>query len=107
MSLTVQDLATIVQIVQVCSTRNMFKLQEYTHVKNVYDYFVALHAANAPIILSEHVQAVADIRKMIEAISERGGFLLPEFETIHRLYQLLQISEAVESVETPAPSATP
>lgn len=102
-TLTDADTALIVQTFQVCSSRNVFKLQEYTHVKNVYDYFVALQANKS----EAEVQPVADVCKIIQVISERGGFCLPEFETIHRLYQRLETLISAGSGAIPAPSTDP
>lgn len=108
-SLTKQDIKLIVQTVQVCSSRNVFKLPEYTHVKNVYDYFASL-LSSSKTGDDVDLQPVADVCKLIETISERGGFCLPEFETIHRLYQRLTALKPftfVESAATPAPSTSP
>ena len=75
--LTIADLTFIMQTMHMCSARNVFKLHEYTHVKYVYDYFAALHTIGHAAPVSEHAQPVADVARLIEVVSERGGFHRP------------------------------
>ena len=80
------DVAVLVQLIEVTSTRGAYDLQHYLLVHDLYRELVGLKADGLADLSADVLRRCALV---IDVASKKHAFVLAEYEIIARLYQKL------------------